>query len=104
MGKPTVSDRISQPKTQRGKRHLLDRAPKLTENDKSCLFIRGGNTSLAVTQCLKDLYQIRRLNSSFLKQKNPFHPFVDDTPLEKFSQKYDASLFVFGSHQKKTSE
>ena len=37
------------------KRALEARAPKLIENTKSALFIRGGHTSTIVTQALKDV-------------------------------------------------
>lgn len=43
------------PKNQRVKRALDDRAPKLVENEKTAMFIRGGRTSETVTQVLKDL-------------------------------------------------
>jgi hypothetical protein len=33
--------------------------------------------------------------------KNQIHPFEDETLLTKFSHKFDASLFVFGSNSKK---
>ena len=45
----------SKPKNQRVKRALEERAPKLVENEKSAMFIRGGRTSETVTQVLKDL-------------------------------------------------
>lgn len=34
-------------------------------------------------------------------RKNPIHPFEDETPLEKFCNKFDSSLFLFGAHSKK---
>lgn len=37
----------------------------------------------------------------FFYRHNPIHPFEDDTSLEKFSMKFDASLFLFGSNSKK---
>uniref|UniRef100_A0A915IW22 Ribosome production factor 2 homolog n=1 Tax=Romanomermis culicivorax TaxID=13658 RepID=A0A915IW22_ROMCU len=89
------------PKTQRGKRRLAEKAPKLIENDKSTIFVRGGHTSNQVTTCLKDLYQIKKSNATLLKHNNPYHPFEDETPVERFMQKYDCSLFSFGSHSKK---
>ena len=44
-----------QPKTQRGKRALEQRAPKNVENTKTALFLRGGKTSELVTQAMKDI-------------------------------------------------
>lgn len=89
------------PNTRRGKRALEDRGPKLVENDKTTLFVRGGRCSQDVTDFLKDLCQLKKPNTIFLKNRNPIHPFEDETPLERFGAKYDASLFAFGSHSKK---
>ena len=52
---PLPSPNVSKPKNQRVKRALEARAPKLVENTKSALFIRGGHTSMTVTQALKDM-------------------------------------------------
>ena len=46
---------LRKPKTKRSKRFLESRAPKLTEDVKSAMIMRGGNTSQTVTQALKDL-------------------------------------------------
>lgn len=43
------------PKTQRGRRAVEQRAPKIVENTKTALFLRGGRTSEIVTQAMKDL-------------------------------------------------
>ena len=43
------------PKTQRAKRALAKREPKIHENDKKAMFIKGGHTSEKVTQTIKDL-------------------------------------------------
>ncbi|CAB1342859.1 unnamed protein product [Coregonus sp. 'balchen'] len=66
---------VIKPKTKRAKRFLDNRAPKLTENVKNAMIMKGGNTSMTVTQALKDI--------------------------EFFSKKTDSSLFLFGSHNKK---
>ena len=42
-------------KNQRVKRALTKREPKLIENDKQTMIIKGGNTSEIVTSCLKDI-------------------------------------------------
>jgi len=36
-----------------------------------------------------------------MKQKNDILPFEDITPIEKFAFKYDASLFMIATHNKK---
>ena len=45
----------SKPKNQRAKRALEKREPKIVENDKIAMFIKGGRTSEIITQVLKDL-------------------------------------------------
>ena len=46
---------LRKPKTKRSKRFLESRAPKLTEDVKSAMIMKGGNTSLTITQALKDI-------------------------------------------------
>jgi len=43
------------PKNQRVKRALEKREPKIFENDKTAIFVRGGHTSEVVTQFLSEL-------------------------------------------------
>uniref|UniRef100_A0A671TZC5 Ribosome production factor 2 homolog n=1 Tax=Sparus aurata TaxID=8175 RepID=A0A671TZC5_SPAAU len=78
------------PKTKRSKRFLESRAPKLIEDVKTAMIMKGGNTSQTVTQALKDIVS-----------SNITRPFEDSTSLEFFSKKTDSSLFLFGSHNKK---
>jgi len=96
-----MSAGIKKPSTQRGKRWLDQRAPKQGENTKRACFVKGGNTSSQVNECLKDLYLLKKPDALLMKRNNPFHPFEDTSGLEKFSYKFDSSLFVFGSHSKK---
>lgn len=96
-----VLQRIVKPKTQKGKRFLEKREPKITENTKTALFLKGGNTNITVSQGLKELYMLKKHNAVMYKRKNILRPFEDETPLEFFSKKSDASLFMFGSHSKK---
>ncbi|KAL4233825.1 rRNA-binding ribosome biosynthesis protein rpf2 [Mactra antiquata] len=93
--------RVVKPKTQRGKRFLQEREAKIFENPKKTMFVKGGNTSQTVTQMLKELYQLKKDNAVMYKRKNIMRPFEDETQLEFFSQRCDASLFMFGSHSKK---
>uniref|UniRef100_A0A8C6NZ40 Ribosome production factor 2 homolog n=3 Tax=Nothobranchius TaxID=28779 RepID=A0A8C6NZ40_NOTFU len=92
---------IRKPKTRRSKRFLESRAPKLTENVKSVMIMKGGNTSQTITQALKDVYSLKKPNAVLYKKKNITRPFEDSTSLEFFSKKSDCSLFLFGSHNKK---
>ncbi|KJE93457.1 brix domain-containing protein 1 [Capsaspora owczarzaki ATCC 30864] len=95
------SSGVRKAKTRRGKRILEDRAPKIEENPKSSLFVRGGNTSEVITNCLREFSLLRKPHTINLRRKNPIHPFEDATFVESFSKKYDASLFAFGNHSKK---
>nr|CAB3265689.1 ribosome production factor 2 homolog [Phallusia mammillata] len=92
---------IVKPKTQRHKRILKARLPKVHENDKKSLFIRGGNTSETVTSVLKDLYALKKPNATLFRKRNITRPFENATSIEFLSKMNDASLFMFGSHSKK---
>uniref|UniRef100_A0A8C5A9K8 Ribosome production factor 2 homolog n=1 Tax=Gadus morhua TaxID=8049 RepID=A0A8C5A9K8_GADMO len=76
------------PKSQRSKRFLEGRAPKIAENVKNAMIMKGGNTSETITNALKDLPPTLTRPSLLCFQ-------------EFFSKKTDCSLFVFGSHNKK---
>ncbi|XP_065057908.1 ribosome production factor 2 homolog [Rhopilema esculentum] len=92
---------IVKPKTQRGKRAIEKKEPKILEDIKSAIIIRGGRTSEIVTDVLKNIYILKKPNAVMFQRKNILRPFEDQNSLEFFSQKNDASLFVFGSHSKK---
>jgi ribosome production factor 2 len=55
-------------KTRRGKKFLEDRQPKITENDKAALLVKGGRTSEKLIQFLADIYQIKKPLVEKLKQ------------------------------------
>lgn len=93
--------RTPKPKTKRARRALEKKAPKIVENPKSALFIRGQNTSAIVISALTDLYRLKKPDAALLKKKNPILPFEDASGLEFLSQKNDASLFVLATHSKK---
>ncbi|VDM95323.1 unnamed protein product [Thelazia callipaeda] len=88
-------------KTRRGKRFLEERQPKVVENEKKALLIRGGKTSKTVSDALADLYALKKPTAICYKRRNPIHPFDNDVELENFTLKNDASLFLFGSNSKK---
>ncbi|CAJ1078105.1 ribosome production factor 2 homolog [Xyrichtys novacula] len=97
----TQLDDVVKPKTKRSKRFLEGRAPKLVEEVKTAMIMKGGNTSQTVTQALKDIYSLKKPHAVLYKKKNITRPFEDSTSLEFFSKKTDCSLFLFGSHNKK---
>ncbi|KAL1917103.1 uncharacterized protein VTP21DRAFT_5301 [Calcarisporiella thermophila] len=93
--------RTIKPKNARSKRALKKREPKVNENPKTALFIRGSTTSHIVNDALTDLYSLKKPDAVNFTKKNPIHPFDDDTPLTFLSQKNDSSLIVVGTHSKK---
>ncbi|XP_012498285.1 PREDICTED: ribosome production factor 2 homolog [Propithecus coquereli] len=94
-------DRVVKPKTKRAKRFLEKREPKLSENIKNAMLIKGGNANATVTQVLRDVNLVYSHFRKISDLKNITRPFEDQTSLEFFSKKSDCSLFMFGSHNKK---
>lgn len=88
-------------KTARGRRALMKMAPKLIENPRSTLVLRGQKSSALVNAALADLFMLKKPNAKHFTRHNAVHPFEDPTPLEFLCQKNDASLFAFGTHSKK---
>jgi ribosome production factor 2 len=97
----TVVQRIVKPKTRRGKKFLENRESKLIENAKTALFVRGLNCSEVSLGFMKDLLQFKKPRGVFYGRKNDIKPFEDASSLEFYGRKSDASLFMFGSHNKK---
>ncbi|XP_023336134.1 ribosome production factor 2 homolog [Eurytemora carolleeae] len=96
-----VSNRVVKPKSKRAKRALEEREPKAIENQKTSIMVRGVKCSQMVQNCMKDLNALKKPNSITYNQKNDIRPFEDATKFEFYGRKLDASLFVFGSHNKK---
>jgi ribosome production factor 2 len=107
MGKAQVSNKLAaklghKPRTKRGKRFLEKRAPKVHENSKNLLVLKGGRTGLGVQALLKDLTSLRRpLVVALQRRQNEMHPFEDCEPVEYLCRKNDTSLFCYGSTSKK---
>ncbi|KAK4447671.1 Brix domain-containing protein [Podospora aff. communis PSN243] len=89
------------PRTARSKRALEKRAPKVVENPKTALFLRGTTCSQVTQDALADLYAMRQTNAKRFHKKNPIHPFEDASSLTFFSEKNDCSLILFASSSKK---
>eukprot|EP00112_Aurelia_sp_Birch-Aquarium-sp1_P002632 Seg1293.6 transcript_id=Seg1293.6/GoldUCD/mRNA.D3Y31 product="Ribosome production factor 2" protein_id=Seg1293.6/GoldUCD/D3Y31 len=92
---------ITKPKTQRGKRAIEKKESKVIEDIKRTMIIRGGRTSQTIIDVFKNIYALKKPNAVMFQRKNILRPFEDQTSLEFFSQRNDASLLVFGSHSKK---
>ncbi|XP_076638678.1 ribosome production factor 2-like protein Non3 [Colletes latitarsis] len=96
-----VINRVVKPTTHRGKRAILKKEPKLIEDAKQTLCFKGKNTSQIVVDFMKDLYNFKKPNAILMQKKNDILPFEDITFVEKFSSKYNASLFMIALHNKK---
>lgn len=92
---------MRKPKNRKAKKAMQVREPKLVENPKNALMIRGQQTSGVINTLLTDLYMIKSPFSKHFSRKNDIRPFEDASSLEFFANKNDASLFAFGSHNKK---
>ena len=58
--------------------------------------------SLQVLTFLKDIYALKKpFVTEFHGRKNEVLPFEDIIPIENMCKKNDASLFLFGNHNKK---
>ena len=93
--------RTPKPKSARTKRVFDERAPKLVENTKQAIFIKGSTASQIIQNVMNDLHTLKRPDSQSYSKNNKVLPFEDPSSLEFFSEKGDASLFVVGSHSKK---
>ncbi|KAK2114293.1 hypothetical protein P7K49_008559 [Saguinus oedipus] len=71
-------DRIVKPKMKRAKRFLEKTEPKLNENIKNAMLIKGGNANATVTQVLKDVYVLKKPYCVLYKKKNITRPFEED--------------------------
>lgn len=89
------------PRNQRAKRALKQRAPKLVENVKKGLLLKGPKTSEVVTKALKDILTMKKPDAKMFQRRNLTRPFEDAASVEFFSRSNDCSLFVYGSHTKK---
>lgn len=96
-----VITRIVKPTTHKGKKAILKKEPKLIEDAKQALCLKGRHTSEIVNNCMKDLYDLKKPDIQMMHKKNDIIPFEDVTTIEKFSSKLNAPLFIFGSHNKK---
>ncbi|KAK7204633.1 Brix domain-containing protein [Myxozyma melibiosi] len=93
--------RTVKPRNARSKRAQVAREPKLIENTKKALTVRGSTCSLTVQNAMADLVAYKQPDVKKFQKKNQIHPFEDASSLEFFSQKNDASLVLFGSSSKK---
>lgn len=89
------------PITHKGKKALLKKEPQLVENAKETLCFKGKNASQIVIDFMKDLYDLKKPNAQMMQKKNDILPFENIVPVEKFTVKYEAPLFIMALHNKK---
>jgi ribosome production factor 2 len=80
---------------------MLKKEPKVNENVKSAMFLRGPKTSEIINQVIADMYTMKKPHGIKFHRRNDTRPFEDQGSIEFFSNKNDCSLMAFGSHQKK---
>jgi len=84
-------------------RVLAKKESKVWENVKTAMFIKGPHTSQIVNDVMNDFASLKRPHSIKYNKKtsNGKGPFEDESSVEFFSSRSDASLFVYGNHSKK---
>lgn len=84
--------------TRRAVKHY---EPKVVENPKRVLFLKGASSTEVVAEAMVDLMAITKPYCKKLAKKNAFYPFEGRQHLEFLGFKNDCSLFCFGSSNKK---
>lgn len=89
-------------KTFRGKRVLLARQPKVEEDTKELICVKGRKTSKYGVEALTDLVSMCKPHAKMLQRNNnDVHPMQDPTSIEFLCEKNTASLFICTTHNKK---
>ena len=79
------------------------RAPKVQENPKKAIIMKGRKSSETMNNLLRDLQLLkgRERVQMLIRKTHDFIAMDDPSLIENQSVKYDCSLFAVGSHQKK---
>ena len=90
-------------KTQKGKKILESREPQIEEDTKRSVMLRGNKISNEVQQVIRDFHLMRGKDHSTLnlRKSRDLLPFEDCNELEHIVSKFNCSLFLLGTHQKK---
>ena len=86
---------------KKGWKRLENRQPKIIENPKKAIFIRGRNTSQLQRNVCEDLALYKRPYVIKFNEKHEITPFDDESAFEGYCKTLDASLFCLMSHNKK---
>lgn len=89
--------------THKGRKIMTKREPKVVENPKKCMIMKGRKSSQTINDLMKDLQLMkgRDMVQMLVRSTHDFIPMEDPSLIENQSVKYDCSLFAVGSHQKK---
>lgn len=90
-----------EPKNNRVRRVLKNFSPKVVENPKSALFLKGNKSSDVIKNVMTDFYQMKKPSAVRFWKKNDFYPFETTKNVEFLGFKNDTSMFCFGNNQKK---
>jgi len=95
--------RVRVAKTKKGKRYLESRAPKLAEDPKKLMTLRGRKTSEVVKKLLVDLGRLKAGEVVKMSRNNDLQPFEPggEEPLQFMCDRSDCSTFALGSTSKK---
>ena len=88
-------------RTARVTRILAKKDPKLVENTKNVLMLKGHKTSQIACDVVEDLKALIKPHCKTLSRKNEILPFEDINSIEFLSVKNDSSLFTLANHTKK---
>lgn len=72
------------PTTRKGKKVLISKEPKPIEGPKLAIFLRGRNPSELTRALLKDIYNLKKPDATYLSRKNDIVPFEDASLIEKY--------------------
>lgn len=87
-------------KTHKGRKILESRQPKLKENTKMSIMLKGNKLSQTVDNVIKDLHLMRgkEFSKLNLRKAREIYPFDDVGFVEQLASKQDCSLFCVGTH------
>ena len=90
-------------KTHKGRKIMIARAPKVIENPKKSFIMKGRKSSETLNELMKELHMMRGpgMSQLLVRKTHDVAPMEDASFIENQAVKYDSSLFVVGSHQKK---
>lgn len=83
--------------THKGSKFLDEHSPKVQENRKQSLFIKGRKVSQELNLFFEDLAKFRYKEIVRYTKANDINPFEDYSDIEKFCKKNYCSLFTFFS-------